>query len=281
MSTRREFFQSARKLMQSGDDFILLTVLSTSGSVPGKSGFSMLVTEDGNTYGTIGGGALEYEAVKEALSFFDTKASAVKSYSLSNDKAGGLGMVCGGSLEVSFRYISHDDCGFLKKCEQEAEASSDTVYIFGGGHVAKALVPLLARLDFDCIVFDDRKEFANAEHFPAAQKCIAGDFSRLADYVRITSSDYVCIMTRGHEYDYIVQKQVLRTPAYYIGVMGSKKKTLTLREKLLADGFSKSDIERCRSPIGLDIKARTPEEIAVSIAGELILMRAQKNAESH
>lgn len=149
-----------------------------------------------------------------------------------------------------------------------------TVYIFGGGHVAQELVPVLTHLDFRCVVFDDRKEFANPELFPSACRCITGNFEQLSDLIAFHPEDYVCIMTRGHLCDYIVQKQVMQTPVSYIGIMGSRRKCETLREKLLADGFTKEEINRCKSPIGLSIGAETPAEIAVSIAGELIATRA-------
>lgn len=155
----------------------------------------------------------------------------------------------------------------------EPLVKAGTVYIFGGGHVAQELVPLLNHLDFRCVVFDDRAEFANKKIFPDAVNCIAGDFEHIADYIDVKPEDYVCIMTRGHLFDYYVQKQILNTPAAYIGVMGSRRKTLSIREKLLADGFSENDIDRCKSPIGLAIYAETPAEIAVSIAGELIAKR--------
>lgn len=149
------------------------------------------------------------------------------------------------------------------------------VYIFGGGHVAQELVPLLTHLEFSCTVFDDREHFSSPRLFPAAAKCITGDFTRLSDYFEITPEDYVCIMTRGHQYDYLVQQQVLKTPAKYIGVMGSKRKKAIIREKLLHDGFTPEELARITTPIGLNIQAETPSEIAVSIAGELIQIRAK------
>lgn len=149
-----------------------------------------------------------------------------------------------------------------------------TVYIFGGGHVAQELVPLLAHLNFRCVVIDDRQEFANPRVFPQATKTIAGNLERISDYVQITSRDYVCIMTRGHQYDYYVQKQVLPLNPRYIGIMGSRNKIQVTTEKLLSDGFSLKEIQSCHMPIGTNILAQTPAEIAVSVAGELIFVRA-------
>lgn len=156
----------------------------------------------------------------------------------------------------------------------EPLARNGKVYIFGGGHVARALTPVLALAGFSCIVMDDREEFASDERFPEAEQVITGDFLHISRYVSIRPWDYVCIMTRGHQYDYYVQRQVLALKPYYIGVMGSKNKIKAVTEKLLNDGFSIEDIESCHMPIGLKIQAETPEEIAVSIAGELIFFRS-------
>ena len=156
----------------------------------------------------------------------------------------------------------------------EPLVQAGTVYIFGGGHVARELVPLLAHLNFRCVVMDDRAEFANPQVFPQAVRTIAGNLERISDYVQITRRDYVCIMTRGHQYDYYVQKQVLPLKPRYIGIMGSRNKIRVTTDKLLADGFSLEEIRSCHMPIGTAILAQTPAEIAVSVAGELIFVRA-------
>lgn len=150
------------------------------------------------------------------------------------------------------------------------------VYVFGGGHVAQELVPLLSHLDFRCVVYDDREAFSNPSLFPEAARCIIGDFSDISQYVTIQPQDYVCIMTRGHQSDYILQQQMLQTDAHYIGVMGSRKKSAAIRQKLLDDGFTGTQIDRITTPIGLSILAETPAEIAVSIAAQLLMIRAQK-----
>lgn len=151
-----------------------------------------------------------------------------------------------------------------------------TVYVFGGGHVAQELVPLLSRLGFRCTVMDDRVGFANRELFPQAKEVVAGDLEHISDCLRITSRDYVCIMTRGHQYDYAVQKQAMDCHPRYIGVMGSRNKVAVITEKLLQDGYSIEEIQSCHMPIGMEIQAQTPAEIAVSIAGELIKVRAMR-----
>lgn len=161
-----------------------------------------------------------------------------------------------------------------RKFYVEPLVQAGTVYIFGGGHVAQELVPVLAHLGFPCVVMDDRKEFANPGRFPQARRTVVGDMERISDYLDIKEQDYACVMTRGHSIDYLALRQVLARGPRYIGVMGSRNKVALVTEKLLGDGFSQEEIERCHMPIGVEIYAKTPAEIAVSIAGELIAARA-------
>jgi len=161
-----------------------------------------------------------------------------------------------------------------RKYYSEPLVRAGCVYIFGGGHVAQELVPVLAHVGFRCAVFDDRPEFANDNLFPQAEKTIVGDYERIFDSLELRECDYVCVMTRGHQSDYVVQRQVLTKNTCYIGVIGSRKKLETLAEKLTADGVTREQIDNCHSPIGLEIHAETPAEIAISVAGELIAVRA-------
>ena len=337
MKTMKELFATARKSMEEKQNLVFVTTISSSGSSPRGAGSKMLVLENGTSYGTIGGGNVEYVSIQHAREVLKQKQSCTRGFALHPDQVADLGMICGGDVVIFFQYISWENQDFYDLCtrilkswdknentwlifditeetvwkaglyeEQEGLTGlgiSDPspllqtkavqkvldgrkyyceplvqkgrVYIFGGGHVAQALVPVLARLEFRCVVFDDREAFSNPQVFPEAEQCILGDFNRISDYLSIQPQDYVCIMSRGHQYDYLIQKQILTTPAYYIGVMGSRKKKEVIRQKLLADGFSQEDISRITTPIGLDILAETPEEIAVSIAGQLIAERAK------
>ena len=337
MKTMKELFETARKSMEKKQDLVFVTTISSSGSSPRGAGSKMLVLENGTSYGTIGGGNVEYVSIQHAREVLKQKQSCTRGFALHPDQVADLGMICGGDVVIFFQYISWENQDFYDLCtrilkswdknentwlifditeetvwkaglyeEQEGltglELSDPSpllqtkavqkvldgrkyyceplvqkgrVYIFGGGHVAQALVPVLARLEFRCVVFDDREAFSNPQVFPEAEQCILGDFNRISDYLSIQPQDYVCIMSRGHQYDYLIQKQILTTPAYYIGVMGSRKKKEVIRQKLLADGFFPEDISRITTPIGLDILAETPEEIAVSIAGQLIAERAK------
>ena len=146
--------------------------------------------------------------------------------------------------------------------------------IFGGGHCAQALAPLLHTVGFRVTVFDERAEYACRDNFPTAEHILTGDYTKIGDYLQFTADDYIVIMTNGHSYDLEVQDQVLRGDFAYVGVIGSRKKTAAVNQKLRERGVSENAISRVHTPIGTPIKAVTPEEIAVSITGELILTRA-------
>ena len=152
--------------------------------------------------------------------------------------------------------------------------------IFGGGHCAQALAPLLHTVGFRVTVFDEREEYACRENFPTAERIITGDYTKLSDYLQFTSEDYIVIMTNGHSYDLEVQDQVLRGDFAYVGVIGSRKKTAAVNQKLRERGVSEAAIARVHTPIGMSIKAVTPEEIGISIAGELIYTRALRREAS-
>ena len=148
------------------------------------------------------------------------------------------------------------------------------VYIFGGGHVSRALVPVIAAVGFRPVVYDDRPEFADLSLFPQAEEAVYGSFEEVAQRITVTADDYVVIMTRGHQADYEVLTQVLRSGAKYIGCIGSRRKLALCREKLLENGFTAEEYARVHAPIGLAIGAETPAEIAVSVAAEMIAVRA-------
>ncbi len=149
-----------------------------------------------------------------------------------------------------------------------------TVYVFGGGHVSQALVPVISNVNFRTVVYENRQAFAEKSLFPGASQVILGNFTDIVQNCNITAQDYIIIMTRGHNDDYDVLVQALRTPASYVGVIGSRKKVKTTFARLYEDGFTTLDTDRIFTPIGLEIGAETPGEIAISIAGQLIAHRA-------
>lgn len=151
------------------------------------------------------------------------------------------------------------------------------VYLFGGGHVSQELVPVLAHIGFRCVVMEDRAEFASPALFPGAWQVILGDYSRISDYFQIGQQDYVCVMTRGHASDTVVQAQVLRCRPSYCGVIGSRHKAAGVRRVLKEEyGLEDRELDLVTTPIGLDIQSETPAEIAISIAAQLIQHRANR-----
>ena len=156
--------------------------------------------------------------------------------------------------------------------------SAGRVYVFGGGHVAQELVPVLAHVGFRCVVMDDRAEFTKTELFPGAEEVICGDLRNIGNYVTLGSEDYVCVMTRGHAYDTVVQAQVLKCRPTYCGVIGSAMKAAGVRKTLKEEyGLTEEELDLVTTPIGMNIKGETPAEIAISIAAQMILHRAERN----
>ena len=147
--------------------------------------------------------------------------------------------------------------------------------LFGAGHISLALCPLLRTVDFRPVVFDCRPEYAKRELFPDAEEVICGDFTRVADYLMITEEDYLVIMTNGHSHDFEVEEQALRGPFGYLGVIGSRSKIAAVNKMLMEKGIPEERLSEIHTPIGTAIKAVTPAELAVSIAGEMILVRAE------
>ena len=295
------------KKLNSGENAVLCTVVSTTGSVPRKKGAWMLVSENDVT-GTIGGGNMEFLAVKEAKDLLKNGKNLLKTYELGI--GGDAGMICGGTSTVFFRFVDSDSTPFLEKAVsrkkekvitlikpdmswqwhfegEKFDRSEDDIifsekpytdvktYVFGGGHVSVQTVSLIAKLGFSVTVFEDRRSFAKKENFPDAEDVILGDFSRIFDKIQIEEGDFVLIMTRGHSWDYEVLSQVLPKKPAYIGVIGSHKKAENMFTRLMEDGFGKEDTGRIFSPVGMSINAETPEEIAVSIAAQMILERSK------
>ena len=167
-----------------------------------------------------------------------------------------------------------DDAGNRIDIFVEPVVSTPVLYVFGGGHVSRQIVPLAAGVGFQVVVTDDREDFADPARFPDAEHVKCAPFDRVMETLSVDESSYLVIVTRGHMHDKTVLAQALRTPARYIGMIGSDRKRKVIYERLLEEGFSREDLSRVHSPIGLEIGAETPEEIAVSIVAELIRVRA-------
>lgn len=315
-------FQTLVYQREKGHDTVLATIIWDDGSAPRGKGSQMLVGQDGLLAGTIGGGAVEGQAIALAQEMLRSGAdSRTHEFRLRRDgSAQSTGMVCGGDVTVYFRRIPAADGAWdtlaaevlrrlgarergwlMQPLDGEMPYLSDNyadkencftmplpigerALIFGAGHIARALVQLLCTVGFRPVVFDDRPRFATRERFPQADQVICGDFTRIGDYLTVGAEDFVVVMTNGHEYDFQVQVQVLRGETAYVGVIGSRKKTAFVNQRLREAGISEEAIAFVHTPVGTAIKAVTPEELAVSIAGEMILVRATRreaNGEVH
>ncbi|HJX23924.1 MAG TPA: XdhC/CoxI family protein [Candidatus Bathyarchaeia archaeon] len=247
----------ARELLEKRTPFAFVTVIKTSGSAPREIGASMLVASDGKTVDTIGGGYAEFTAIEEALKAIKEGKPRLLEIDLSKGLKGDSGAICGGSLSVFIDVMK----------------SSDTVFIFGGGHVGYAVARLAKFLRFGVVVVDERKDFANRERFPDADDILAEDYGTALDRLSMGKESYLVIVTPSHEKDEFVLRRVLGSSASYVGMIGSKTKVATIMARLRQEGFSEENLKRVRAPIGVEIAAETPEEIAVSIMGEIIQTR--------
>lgn len=229
---------------------MLCTVVSTKGSVPRKIGAKMIVMEDSKIFGTIGGGALEKDVIEKAVESISSAKSELISYNLTTD----LGMACGGSVDI-----------FI-----EPLFSNNKLLIFGAGHIGKALASLSENLDFDIYVIDERENIFD--------EWIEGRYTKLnmtiSDYFaqyKIDENTFIVIVTKGHESDKEILKRCIKSSAAYIGMIGSKRKAAEIRKEFVSGGIvTDSEFDRIDIPIGLEIKAEGPDEIAISIASKLI-----------
>ncbi len=254
--TDTDIYKEMVKTMEDGKEAALITIVSTSGSTPREEGAKMLVKADGSIIGSIGGG-LEARVCELAAHVIRKGKPDRFQFSLTDEEGKGMGMICGGNLEV-----------FI-----EPVVSSPSLYLFGGGHMSLPVAKIGKFLNFRIAVIDDREEFANPQRFPEADAIFIEDFDKVFPKLNITKTGVIIIITREHKYDEVVLEQALTTSAGYIGMLGSKTKNKAVFANLLAKGISQKQLDRVHAPIGLEINAKTPEEIAVSILAEIIKFR--------
>ena len=267
----RKLLTDLTRELEAGRAAMLCTVTDSRGSVPRGTGARMLVLEVGEALGTIGGGAVEHQAVQFARELLEQGRSAERTYGLA--PGGDADMICGGEVDVRFRCLAPSDVRELEAIAREW-APADRVLLFGGGHVARALAKVLSLADYSVEVWDQRPEAVTPALFPdaAALRCGAWE-AALEALAPVAAEDYVVVMTPGHQADFTVLAQVLKTPAKYIGCIGSRSKAAAVRSRLLEAGFSEGEVDRVRSPIGLPVGGKAPGEIAVSVAAEMIACR--------
>jgi xanthine dehydrogenase accessory factor len=254
-----EIYEEIVKLQREGRRGAVATIVNVRGSIPSFRSAKMLVRDDGTIAGTIGGGCVEGEVWQAAREVMTSEKPRTLTFDLNQDPKYDTGLVCGGTLEI-----------FI-----EPVLPTPLLYIFGAGHVGHELSKAATRAGFDIVVTDDRDAYANRERFPEASKIIAEDYDQALSQITPNEAAYIVIVTRGHHDDMRVLRWAVQTKARYIGMVGSKRKAITVFRELVKEGLKPEQFERVHSPVGLDIGAITPEEIAISITAELIALRRQ------
>ncbi len=256
-----EILKEALRRIDRGEIIAWVTVVETKGSTPREAGTKMLVNKDGLISGTIGGGITEAKVIEETKQALREGKGKLLTYRLTKEQAAlDEGAICGGEMKV-----------FIDILQPKEE-----VLIFGAGHIAACVSKLAKTVGFKATIIDDRKEFANQDRFPEADEIIAEDTEKALTHLNITPSTYIIVLTRGHLKDEEVLGSVIRSNAAYIGMIGSRKKNATVFQHLEEQGISQDELAKVHAPIGIDIKAQTPEEIAVSIVAEIIHVRRKK-----
>jgi len=252
-----DIYEEIVKLRQEGRRGAVATIVNVRGSIPSFETAKMLVRDDGSIAGTIGGGCVEAEVWQAAREVMESEKPRSLTFNLNQDPKYDTGLVCGGTLDI-----------FIEPVMPPA-----SLYIFGAGHVSLNLYEVARRAGFDVTVIDDREAYASRERFPQAREVIAEDFDKAMARITPGESSYIVIVTRGHRDDMRVLRWAVQTQARYIGMIGSKRKTITIYRELLKEGIPEHLFARVHAPVGLDIGAITPEEIAVAITAELIAVR--------
>ncbi|OGB69164.1 MAG: hypothetical protein A2Y94_07735 [Caldithrix sp. RBG_13_44_9] len=251
------------KLNHENKPFVLATIVKAEGSVPGKVGFKLLFEPDNKTTGTVGGGALEQQVIKECEARLKNSMSGSQEYILSDKPAASrtaenslvIPMMCQGRVWIYF----------------EVHQVLPAVYIFGGGHVGQALSYFLAKLKFQIILIDNRQEYANSEINPYAHQCIFDNYLEFSKKFEPHVNSFIVIITHGHQYDYEILKNIYQRqlPVKYVGVIASRSKAEQLKKQLLNDLGSQLNLTNLFTPIGIDLGGSTENEIALSISSEI------------
>jgi xanthine dehydrogenase accessory factor len=250
------------RLRRLGQKCALATIVQVNGSIPSYESAKLLVREDGSMVGTIGGGCVEAEVWNAAREVMETERPKHLNFSLGQDAADDSGLICGGQLSV-----------FV-----EPVVPLPRVFIFGAGHISKSLSKVAEMAGFDSVIVDNREQFASRERFPEASEVYAEEYDEIFTKLPIRDTSYVVIVTRGHRDDMRVLRHAVNTPARYIAMIGSKRKVLGVVKELEKDGIPHAAFERIFAPMGFDIGAITPEEIAIAVVAEMIAVR--RNADS-
>ena len=252
-----DVFDELTRLRRAGQKCALATIVQVRGSIPSFESAKLLVREDGSLVGTIGGGCVEAEVWNAAREVIATEKPRHMSFNLGQDAAYDNGLICGGQLDVFVECISPQPAAL----------------IFGGGHISKSLAKVLDLAGFRVSVIDNREAYANRERFPEAAEVYAEEYEDVYPKLNVNESTYVVIVTRGHRDDMRVLKWAVATRARYISMIGSKRKVIAVIKELEKEGVPREAFERVYAPMGFEIGAITPEEIAISVGAEMVAMR--------
>jgi xanthine dehydrogenase accessory factor len=259
----QEVFAALGEALKRAEDVALVTIVATNGSTPQRVGAKMLVFADGRTVGTVGGGCYENDAFWKAKEALKSRKPVRVKYELDDDFAQENGLVCGGQMEV-----------FIEPIEPPP-----AVYVIGAGHVGYYLATFAQEAGFLVHVVDDREQFASRERFPQAAEVVVDDVPSWLTNATLPASAYVVIVTRGHRHDLDALRAVVSRDLRYVGLIGSRAKVARVYEALVAEGVDPGRFAGVHAPIGLDIGAVTPQEIAVSIVAELIAVRRGRTSD--
>ena len=259
-----DLFEEIVKMRREGRRGALATIVHTNGSIPSYESSRMLVREDGSMAGTIGGGCVEADVWAAAKEVMEKESPRKMVFHLNNEASYDNGLICGGSLEIFIEPI----------------LPQPVVYLFGGGHVSMAVAKAASAAGFAVAVTDDREAFANSQRFPMAEEVFTS-YEEAFRKIRPGPSTYLVIVTRGHKEDMRVLAWAVRTEARYVGMIGSKRKVLSVYKALEREGYRPEEFARVYAPMGVDIGALSPEEIAISIVAELIAVRRHAQMASH
>ncbi len=252
-----DVYEELVRLRQAGQKCALATIIEVRGSIPSHENAKMLIRQDGSFVGTVGGGCVEAEVWDAAREAMEKERPRKLSFSLGNDASYENGLICGGQLEI---YV-------------EPVLPQPRLLLFGGGHVSKSISAIATMAGFLTTVVDDREAFANPVRFPEAHSTVSGEYEEVFPTLGVTENTYIVIVTRGHRDDMRVLRWAVTTPARHVAMVGSKRKVISTVKELEKEGMPRSLFERVYAPMGLDIGAISPEEIAVSVVAEMIAVR--------
>jgi xanthine dehydrogenase accessory factor len=252
-----DLYDEIVRLRRLGQKCAVATIVQVNGSIPSFESAKILVREDGSFMGTVGGGCVEAEVWNAAREVIETEKPRHLSFSLGQDAAYDEGLICGGQLNI-----------FVEPVIPQPRA-----FIFGGGHVSKGISKIATLAGFSTSIIDNRQAFANADRFPEAEATYAEEYEDAFPKLPVNSSSYIIIVTRGHRDDMRVLRWAVNTPARYIAMIGSKRKTISVVHELEKEGIRREAFEKVFAPMGLEIGAEMPEEIAISVVAEMIAVR--------